>query len=51
LRRATDALMADPVEAQRRGDLGRRIAQNVYAHNRYLRALKSLYEESVARRR
>jgi len=49
LRGAIDQLARDPQEAQRRGDLGRSIAEQHYSHERYLDSLASLYE-SVARR-
>jgi len=43
LRRAIDALSADAADAERRGRLGRTIATEVYAHERYLDAMAALY--------
>ncbi len=43
LRAAIDRLAADPEEARRRGELGRRIAAEQYSHDGYLDSLAELY--------
>ena len=43
LRAAIDRLAADPEEAHRRGELGRRIAAEQYSHGRYLDTVAALY--------
>jgi len=43
LRAAIDHLEANPEEARRRGELGRRIAAEEYSHEHYLDALAALY--------
>jgi len=48
LREAIDRLGQDPAEADRRGRLGREIAEREYGHQRYLRQLADVYESAVA---
>jgi len=49
LRGAIDRLMHDPIEARRRGSLGRQIAAEHYDHDRYLDALADLYRRAAER--
>ncbi len=49
LRDAIDLLASDPTEAERRGRLGREIAEREYGHERYLDAMTALYERVAAR--
>ena len=49
LRIAIDRLAEDPADARLRGDVGRRIAAEVYGHERYLDSMAGLYRSIMAR--
>lgn len=49
LRGAIDAIASDPVDAHRRGELARRLAESVYSHELYLDRLASIYEMASVR--
>jgi glycosyltransferase involved in cell wall biosynthesis len=51
LRAAIDLFSDDPQEAQRRGRLGRSLAEEHYTYDRYLDAMASLYREVLDRPR
>jgi glycosyltransferase involved in cell wall biosynthesis len=46
LRDALDMLSANPAEARRRGMLGRRLAKDVYDHERYVDSVANLYRSA-----
>jgi glycosyltransferase involved in cell wall biosynthesis len=51
LRTALDRLAKDPSEADRRGDLGRKIVAEEYGYERYLDSMAELYGSVLSRHR